>query len=710
MSNGIDFAEYGEPVQKAPLGIDFSAYGDLAGEPSSQIEQDYKAAKGKIGESVKSARSRLAALLGYTPGFDPSGIRDMAIRARLGASDTPQEAISYLEELAGAGQVSQDPYGRLAVSPSGMRAMGLMAPPSGLPTLVEEPWVSGYDIADVIGDIPEILGAIGGGMMASGAGFLPGMLASGGGAAAGKLLGEAGESALGINTQDIGSIASDVAESGLLGAAGEGMYRGLLRPIGRAIAAPGAPPSTWWTGKSPSEWMDPERVRLVRQAEDMGALPDVTQRTGHPTIGRVQQAAENFMGRPRDKYHAALLQREMTRLESLFASGATSEQAGIAVKDAIRSGRREMSEWAKRQTAELDSFTGGAKTLPTEGFKTRLRNLLAQMPKTRGEAPPDDSALIEWADTMISNKPMSAPAAEAVERAAKGGKPIGVPSETLAEIRKLANIEDYISFEQWQRVRTDIRRGIDEGTLMPGMGSRDAKLMRDAVDGILDDAEKAGTVNQGLAARARRFRSDYAEKADTFGSAAIERLARNERYAGHIPPEDVVNFVVRAGEPSRARRVMNLLPEGTKNDVRKVAMADILGSVTATSPKDQTQLVFKGARFLDELDKKWGKETLNAVFGKENASALYKFAETQALLSEKQAMIAGLAVANVALHPWKKLPQVVEWNLLQKAFMNPSFMRYMTEGIKAPKTRAGLSALSRAAAQASLMLEEETAQ
>jgi hypothetical protein len=289
------------------------------------------------------------------------------------------------------------------------------------------------------------------------------------------------------------------------------------------------------------------------------------------------------------------------------------------------------------------------------------------------------------------------------------GPPIGMPKETLSEVNKYINIRDEITLSEWQRMRTDLRQGISSGTLMPGVSSHDAAEMVKAVDGILDDAVSAGTVNPGLAKRAERFRTKYRQKAEQFSSYAIERIARDPKYAGALDPEDVVRVIVRPGNENQTRRVMNLLPNDAKDAVRQTVMRDILNGVARTNPKNVTEQVFRGASFKDELANKWGGKSLEAVFGPGHARDLRKFAETQAFLVEKQPMIGGLAVANVALHPWDKLPQQVNWRLWQKMLFNRPMLKWFTEGIKAPNTRRGAEALSRLNVQAAVMLEDMTA-
>lgn len=634
------------------------------------------------------------ALAGQPEGYDwQTGVQDAGIRARLSLADSDQEAMTRAEEIFGPGTVTRDPTGRLAVSSAGMEAAGLPPSASGEPTLVDERGASWYDLADVAGSIPEFLGAAGGGMAASGMGFVPGIAISGAGGLLGKAAGESGEYLAGENRQSLGDVMSDIGAAGAWGAGGEAGYRSVLAPVGRALMAPGAGPAHWFTG---APHIDPQRARLATQAREMGGHPTVSQVTQHPVIGRVQEAAELFLGQPTSRANAAVLQNEMKRLEGQFGSRrVTAGEAGEAVKNAVYAGREAMGDWAQRQAKALDDMTGGDRVIPTAGFKRKLTDLLGELPR-------------EQRTVKKGTGVLDAQGNEITHDVVELGAPIGIPQETLSEINKFRKIQDHVTLSEWQRMRTDLRDGISTNTLMPGVSSRDAKRMVSAVDGMLDDAVAEGNVNQGLARAAKKFRDEYREKAEQYSAYAIERIARKSQYRGALDPEDVVRTVIEPGNATQTKRIMNLLPGETRDKVRQITMREIMQDVSRTNPKNITEQVFAGASFKDALERNWSTESLEAVFGSEHAKALQKFAETQAFLVEKQPMIGGLAVANVALHPWDNLPQQTQWRLWQKMLFNRPMLAWFTEGVKAPNTRRGAAAITRLNAQAQTMLDDMT--
>ena len=657
----LDFSGYGKQT-KVDGKTDFSSKGKLSDIDWSAAREWGGAAADRIRRLYKTAR-------GVPDGFDPSGVPDMGIRTRLGFTDSQAEALSYLESVAGKGQVVQDPMGRYAITPQGMLSAGLTPSPEGLPTLVEEPALTRYDFADLMGDLPAALGGLGGGLMASGMGFVPGVAVAAAGAGLGKLTGEVGEGLLGWNEQPALDVAKDVAMEAAMGGGSEVGYRGLIAPVGRAIMAPGAPWGSWWSRKP---WMDPEKVALAEKARAMDVQPSISNITRHPLYGRIQQQAEQWSGNAREQLAAQNLQKEMLRLKGVFGTSPTRSQAGAAVKDAIGEGRKEMSRWASAQVKEINDLTGGAKVLPTAELKSTLKELTDRMAQTRG------------------------------------GEPIGLPKDTLDQISKLRNVKGLLDFEQWQRMRTDIRSGIESGTLMPGVASADRKTILAAIDRMPEDAAKHGFITDSVANEVRRFRKGYAQLAENFKDEAVQKLAKDPQFRGTVRPDQVVSEFIKPGKADRARSVMKLLPEDTKNQVRHIVMSDILESVKDIDPKNVTKFVFKGPRFLDEIEDKWTEPMLAEVFGKKHANALMDFAKVQSLLSEKQAMIAGLSINAVAMHPWRHLDQQIKWNLLEKAMASEPFVRYLTEGIKAPGTRKAMDALARAALYSQTMMEGET--
>ena len=658
----LDFSGYGKQT-KTDGKTDFSSKGKLS-------DIDWSAAREWGGAVADRVRRLYKTARGMPEGFDPSGVADWDIRGRLGYKDNQAEALSYLESVAGKGQVVQDPAGRYALTPQGMLSAGLPPSPQGLPTLVEEPGLTRYDVADIMGDIPVALGALGGGLMASGMGFIPGMAAAAAGAGLGKLAGEAGEGLLGWNEQPTLEVLGDVTKEAAMGGASEIGYRGLIAPFGRAIMAPGAPWGSWWSRKP---WMDPEKVAIAETARRMDIQPSISNITRHPLYGRIQQQAEQWSGNAREQAAAQKLQREMLRLKKLFGKTPTASKAGQSVKDAITEGRRKMGDWADEKVMEIEELTGGGKVFLTRGLKEKLKELTRKMPKTK-----------------------------------KGGEPIGLPEETLKEIKKLGDVQDAISFEQWQRMRTDVQKGIERGTLMPGVKSADRGEILEAIDQLPEEAIKYKFVTKEAASKIRDFRAQYARLAGKHKDEVVQKLVKDTQFRGTIRPDQVVSEFIRPGELDRAKVVMRLLPKDTKDKVRHIVMSEIVDSVKTVNPKDVTKFVFKGSRFLDELDKEWSRKMLNEVFGKKHADALFDFAKVQALLSEKQAMIAGLAINQVAMHPWRHLDRQIQWNVFEKAMASEPFVRYLTEGIKAPGTRKAMDALSRAALYSQTMMDDET--
>lgn len=624
----------------------------IASRGTARAQQQAAAAASGAWDSVTQSWDNLR---GRPKGFDyTSGVQDARIRGLLSLADNPTESKTRAGEIFGEANVVRTPAGDLAVKPAGLLAAGLEAPDLGLPVVVDETGVTRYDLADAAGSLPSFLSSVGAGVAASGMGMFPGLALTALATMAGKGAGELVEHFAGENRQSGTEVLKDVAMEGALAGAGELGFRGVMAPAGRAATRPGSPASHFFTGK---EYLDPERMAVVGKAKAMGATPLVGQITGHPILGRVQQLAESFSGNKLDKVNAAAMQRKMRQMAGEAGPAADLLDTGAMVKQAIEDGRTELSTWGGVRARGLDERTGGRAVIPTAGLRQRVAQLLQGKARTRE------------------------------------GKPIGVTDDVRVQLRDYLNVQDNLTWEQWQSLRTDLREGMETGTLMPGMSNHSRSQMLSAVDGLLDDAERVGSVSPGLARDARQFRADYKKRADLFGDDLVKRVAKK------VAPEHVLKEAFKPGSVTSTNRIMSLLDPVQQAQVRRGIMDDLLEGASAPNPKDVTQRVFRGQQFQKDLSRKWKGGSLDAALGPRHAEALREFADVQSLLAEKQPMIGGLAVANVALHPWQNIDKVIQWGMLPHVLAQPKALRYLTEGFKAENAREAGKWLGRLAAQ-----------
>lgn len=589
------------------------------------------------------------------PAVSQTGIPLYGFRADFSRMDTDDERKAFLAKRVGPAGFGVDKYGQFTITPEGQKRLGL--PPQDLPTIIDEPGLSMKDIADLRGSAPGVIGAVGAGMAATGAGAAVGIPLAILGAAAGKSLDETLDHIRGENLQSFDEVAGDVAIEGLTAGAGEGFFRGVLAPIGRKIMAP--------EGKR----MTPERRELIEASRELGAKPSPTQVTKAPILGRVQGMINTIFGDPLVEGNAKALSAEMSRLGTVAGpeSGGLASVGTIVKKD-IGDARRALSSWSEAVTTKIDEMAKGAKVVPTYRLKDAASDIIDGLPKS-----------------------------------VQDGKPLFMSPEAINTIYKITDdLPPYITTNQMQRVTNRLWEGVEDNTILPGVSSHDARALWKAAVGSYDDIAKK---KPELAGVVKAFRSRYANEIDKFDNALVQRVMRDPKFGGSIEPESVVGSIFKKGMQTPMRRVMELLPESTKAQVRREAMEEILRSATQRTD-DPLEVVFTGTNFLNALDN-YSRPTLEAMFGKALTNDMYRFGSVTQFVTQKLKFSGGIVAANVALHPIANIGKLVQLNVMSRFMNSPTGFKWLTEGFRAPKTRAGAAALSRVATQLNLLTEEQ---
>ena len=236
------------------------------------------------------------------PGIDyQSGIDDFGFRAKLSRADTEQERVNVLRNTFGEGTFSKDRFGAYVVKPEGLKRLGIEA---DKPRAIDEQGLSLNDIADLSGDAPAIAAGTVAGVATGGLGAIPAIATVGAATAAGKALGETVEHFAGENLQTAGEVAKDVAKEGALGAAGEGVFRSLLAPLGRKILAPEAKRMTGTVRE------------LTQEARAQGLKPSIMQISKPPILGRTLSVADRIFGDPTAEQNSRALNAWVGRLRA----------------------------------------------------------------------------------------------------------------------------------------------------------------------------------------------------------------------------------------------------------------------------------------------------------------------------------------------------------------------------------------------------------
>ena len=178
--------------------------------------------------------------------------------------------------------------------------------------------------------------------------------------------------------------------------------------------------------------------------------------------------------------------------------------------------------------------------------------------------------------------------------------------------------------------------------------------------------------------------AQYAKHIDKFDQAIIKRISKDPSLAGAIPPEQVVDTIFKRGQHSNMEKVMRVVQPDTRAAIRNEAMTKLAGSFVR-STDDPTKQIFDGKGLLDALDG-YGKETVEAAFGKETTEDLYRLARVTQFVTQKQKMSGGIVAAGIAVHPLQNLGRLVRINVMSKAMNTDAGMKWLTEGLKAPRS------------------------
>jgi hypothetical protein len=605
----------------------------------------------KAGESITDFRNEI---LAQDPEFDPSGVPDFGLRSGLSRADTPEERKAFLDEWAGPKGWTQDRFGAYALTPAGMTRLGY--PHKGKPVLIDEPWsLTRYDIADLSGEAPAIVGATAGALATGGAGFIPGVLATAGGAALGKAGGEAVEALRGENLQTLPQVAGDVGLEALYAAGGEGVFRGVLAPIGRKLLRPR-------TNK-----MTPERAELAQTATEMGMRPAATQVAPSGLLGRYQSMANLIFGNPLARKNAEAITREMVRLRA--APGARGPAGRLTVGDRITKdisrARGALARWSKTTTDRIDELVQDQPVVPLARLKEQGKEILDTLPRDA-----------EGNITMASK-------------------------ELISSLEEIQRLPDLYTTGEMQQVTSRLFDAIADETIVPGIGGRNARLLwksaKQSYEDIADPKLREIVLN---------FRSRYGREIRRFDNAIVERIMRSPKYAGRLEPEQIVGAIFRKGQSSKLARVKDVVTPGTWKKVQQVSMEEILGKLVKRGG-DPFEVVFQGKQFLETLDS-YGKGPLNAMFGKGLTADLYRLGQVTQLVTQEMKMSGGIVAASIALHPLSNLGRLLRI-FTGAQFLNTRFaVKWLTEGLEAPNTRRGAAAIARLGVFIKTLAEQHT--
>lgn len=623
------------------------------------------AAQGAKAQGLQDALHTTAEFMSQRdPGIDyRTGVPKAWFRAGFSRMSNDAEKAQFLDRSVGAGQWGKDSYGAYFIKPEGLKRLGLE---SDLPVSMDEQTTTRYDVADLAGDAPALIGGTAAAMATGGLGLLPALGMTALGSAGGKAYDEIAKNLSGDQIASAGEVAGEIAKEGALGAVGETTARGLMKG-GRFLLGPAA------------SRMTPEKAALAASAQEQGFKIRPGSVTDAPILARWEGMIRQIFGdlHKEQNQRAAAAGAERLRPQQ----NVSAEEAGNAIRNSLHRQRVNFSEAMGKRYSEIDELVGNQPIIPTAPLVNTAKELLEKLPQTMD------------------------------------GKVVGGGDGLLRDIMAL---DDAVTVSQAQRLRTLFREASESPDLVPGVHKHDARVLKQAMEDAFEQAKQQPKVMPKDPAEAaqlakrieavnklRTVDADYAKGIRQFDNNVVTALSRDAGKSGAVDPDMAVDYLIKPERLVRLRLVKNLVPEEQWAKVQAAHANDLVSKVVQGS-NDPLVQVFNGRAFRDTLDR-YGREVLEEVHGKQWVDDAYKYANALMLAEKRKEFSGGIVAANIALHPLQNLPKLAMLRGLAHLIEQPGTFKYLTEGFKfGPGTKEATAALTRFATQVATHAGDET--
>ena len=286
--------------------------------------------------------------------FDTNtGIKSASLRAALSAAENNAEEDAILAKFdIREGEFLRDKRGRLALTPEGASKFGQETDKN---ILIDEDGFSRYDLADLAGIAPELIGGIGGaiaGQIAIPIPILGAAIGAGVGAGTGQGVEEIIEAGAGVSKQSAGEIAKDIGTEAAIGFVGDGLF-GLL---GKAF---GIGKKSLTAGKE----LTAEELEIAGKSIEMDILPSLSAIRAPSVIARTQAIGEKiFKTSDRLKKNNDVMAQKIADFK-LQAGSNTADEAGDALLQGLKENNKALIKAEEEaRKAVLKQFEDTANT------------------------------------------------------------------------------------------------------------------------------------------------------------------------------------------------------------------------------------------------------------------------------------------------------------------------------------------------------------
>ena len=261
------------------------------------------------------------------------------------------------------------------------------------------------------------------------------------------------------------------------------------------------------------------------------------------------------------------------------------------------------------------------------------------------------------------------------------------------------NFEGYGFLNAWNKMDDGIKKtlfGTNTGkidTLAKQIAMKNGKFSQEEVSILLNSNDD--NITKLLNNKLKLIN----QQDEILGKSWIKKILSDD-----VEVEQVIDYIFRPKSATKINQAKEFLGEDLFTQLREASMLKILQNVGTDANQPGLGPIFNGPAFRKSLDL-YGKDTLQAMFGKDLTKDLYKFADQITILTSKN-QSGGLVAANVALKPLTQGPKALISPLLPFRVMaylmnRPGFVEYLTFGIKNPYTRKGSEAFAKITAMTS---------
>ena len=261
------------------------------------------------------------------------------------------------------------------------------------------------------------------------------------------------------------------------------------------------------------------------------------------------------------------------------------------------------------------------------------------------------------------------------------------------------NFEGYGFLNAWNKIDDGVKKtlfGTNTGkidTLAKQIAMKNGKFSQEEVSILLNSNDD--NITKLLNNKLKLIN----EQDEILGKNWIKKILSDD-----VEVEQVIDYIFRPKSSTKINQAKEFLGEDLFTQLREASMLKILQNVGTDATQPGLGPIFNGPSFRKALDL-YGKDTLQAMFGKDLTKDLYKFADQITVLTSKN-QSGGLVAANVALKPLTQGPKALISPLLPFRVMaylmnRPGFVEYLTFGIKNPYTRKGSEAFAKITAMTS---------